>query len=85
MVLVSATLIASVVTTQSKFKAMRAEEFDRTVMPLMAARAADILDDHGMGALSDFLASSIKHSRLASLSFRRRRGGNPVAANATRR
>src|SRR5271156_3835632 len=57
MVLVSGTLIASVVTTQSQFKAMRAEEFDRTVMPLMAARAADILDDHGMGALSDFLSS----------------------------
>src|ERR1700689_4238245 len=57
MVLVSATLIASVVTTQSQFKAMRAEEFDRTVMPLMAARAADILDDHGMGALADFLTS----------------------------
>jgi two-component system sensor histidine kinase CpxA len=57
MVLVSATMIASVVTTQSQFKAMRAEEFDRTVMPLMAARAADILDDHGMGALADFLTS----------------------------
>jgi len=41
MVLVSATLIASVITTQSQFKAMRAEEFDRTVMPLVAARAAD--------------------------------------------
>src|ERR1700691_1061513 len=26
-------------------------------MPLMAARAADILDDHGMGALADFLTS----------------------------
>ncbi len=57
MVLVSAILIVSVVTTQSQFKAMRAEEFDRTVMPLMAARAADILDDHGMGALADFLTS----------------------------
>jgi two-component system, OmpR family, sensor histidine kinase CpxA len=57
MVLVSATLIASVVATQSQFKAMRAAEFDRTVMPLMAARAADILDDHGMGALADFLTS----------------------------
>ena len=57
MVLVSGTLIASVVTTQSQFKAMRAEEFDRTVMPLMAARAADILDDHGMGALAEFLSS----------------------------
>ena len=57
MVLVSATLIASVVTTQSQFKAMRTEQFDRTVMPLMAARAADILDDHGMGALADFLTS----------------------------
>src|SRR5580693_1239086 len=57
MVLVSATMIVSVVTTQSQFRAMRAEEFDRTVMPLMAARAADILDDHGMGALADFLSS----------------------------
>jgi len=57
MVLVSATLIASVITTQSQFKAMRAEEFDRTVMPLVAARAADILDDHGMGALAGFLTS----------------------------
>ena len=57
MVLVSATLIASVVTTQSQFKAMRAEEFDRTVMPVVAARAADILDDHGMGALAGFLTS----------------------------
>jgi signal transduction histidine kinase len=57
MVLVSGTLIASVVTTQSQFRAMRGDEFDRTVMPLMAARAADILDDHGMGALADFLTS----------------------------
>src|SRR5271156_622346 len=57
MVLVSATLIASVIATQSQFKAMRAEEFDRTVMPVVAARAADILDDHGMGALADFLNS----------------------------
>lgn len=57
MVLVSGTLIASVVATQSQFKAMRAEEFDRTVAPLMAARAADILDDHGMGALAEFLSS----------------------------
>src|SRR5579862_6963163 len=57
MVLVSATMIVSVVITQSQFRAMRAEEFDRTVMPLMAARAADILDDHGMGALADFLSS----------------------------
>jgi signal transduction histidine kinase len=57
MVLVSATLIASVIATQSQFKAMRAEEFDRTVMPVVASRAADILDDHGMGALADFLNS----------------------------
>ena len=57
MVLVSGTLIASVVATQSQFKAMRAEEFDRTVIPLMASRAADILDDHGMGALADFLVT----------------------------
>ena len=71
MVLVSGTLIASVVTTQSQFKAMRAEEFDRTVMPLVAARAADILDDHGMGALADFLVLASEHSGLAGLSFRR--------------
>src|SRR6204780_2554789 len=57
MVLGSATMIVAVVTTQSQFRAMRAEEFDRTVMPLMAARAPDILDDHGMGALADFLSS----------------------------
>jgi len=57
MVLVSGTLIASVIATQSQFKAMRAEEFDRTVIPLMASRAADILDDHGMGALADFLVT----------------------------
>src|ERR1700685_131677 len=57
MVLVSATLIASVIATQSQFNTMRAEEFDRTVMPVVAARAADILDDHGMGALANFLNS----------------------------
>jgi signal transduction histidine kinase len=57
MVLVSAVLIASIIATQSQFRDMRAEEFDRTLMPLMAARAADILDDHGMGALADFLSS----------------------------
>ena len=62
MVLVSATLIASVVTTQSQFKTMRAAEFDRTLMPLMAARAADILDDHGMGALADFLTNDYDNS-----------------------
>jgi signal transduction histidine kinase len=57
MVLVSAVLIASIISSQSQFRDMRAEEFDRTLMPLMAARAADILDDHGMGALADFLTS----------------------------
>src|SRR5271168_4521740 len=57
MVLVSATLIASVIATQSQFNTRRADEFDRTVMPVVAARAADILDDHGMGALADFLTS----------------------------
>ncbi|MGC2719046.1 MAG: ATP-binding protein, partial [Candidatus Acidiferrales bacterium] len=49
--------VASVITTQSQFRDMRAAEFDRTVMPLMAARAADILDDHGMSALAEFLSS----------------------------
>jgi hypothetical protein len=57
MVLVSGTLILSVVTTQSQFIASRAAQSDRTITPLVAARAADVLDDHGMGALSDFLAS----------------------------
>ena len=57
MVLVSAVLVASVITTQSQFRDMRAAEFDRTLMPLMAARAADILDDHGMSALAEFLSS----------------------------
>jgi len=57
MVLVSGTLILSVVTTQSQFTASRAAQSDRTITPLVAARAADVLDDHGMGALSDFLAS----------------------------
>ena len=51
MVLVSATLIASVIATQSQFKAMRAEEFDRTVMPLMAARAADIPPEPRLGSM----------------------------------
>jgi signal transduction histidine kinase len=57
MVLVSGALILSVVTTQSQFTARRAAQSDRTITPLVAARAADVLDDHGMGALSDFLAS----------------------------
>ena len=57
MVLVSGTLILSVVTTQSQFIARRAAQSDQTITPLVAARAADVLDDHGMGALSDFLAS----------------------------
>jgi hypothetical protein len=57
MVLVSGTLILSVVTTQSQFIASRAAQSDRTITPLVAARAADVLDDHGMGTLSDFLAS----------------------------
>src|SRR5271169_5698247 len=57
MVLVSATLITSVIATQSQFNTRRADEFNRTVMPVVAARAADILDDHGMGALADFLNS----------------------------
>ena len=61
MVLVSAVLVASVITTQSQFRDIRAAEFDRTLMPLMAARAADILDDHGMSALADFLNRCKRH------------------------
>lgn len=57
MVLVSGTLILSVVTTQSQFTALRTAQSDRTITPLVAARAADVLDDHGMGALADFLDS----------------------------
>jgi signal transduction histidine kinase len=57
MVLVSAVLVASIISSQSQFRDIRAEEFDRTLMPLMAARAADILDDHGMSALAEFLTS----------------------------
>ena len=57
MVLVSGTLIYSVVTTQSQFTLSRSEQSDRTLIPIVAARAADILDDHGMGALADYLTS----------------------------
>src|SRR5579862_7724831 len=66
MVLVSATLIASVVTTQSQFKAMRTEEFDRTVMPLMAARGgySGRSRDGSAGGLSDVAADD---AALASL------------------
>src|ERR1700683_3629735 len=57
MVLVSGTLIYSVVTTQSVFTLNRSEQSDRTLIPIVAARAADVLDDHGMGALADYLSS----------------------------
>jgi signal transduction histidine kinase len=57
MVLVSSTLIYSVVTTQSQFTLSRSEQSDRTLIPIVAARAADVLDDHGMGALADYLTS----------------------------
>src|ERR1700683_409070 len=57
MVLVSGTLIYSVVTTQSQFTLSRSEQSDRTLIPIVAARAADVLDDHGMGALADYLTS----------------------------
>ena len=57
MVLVSGTLIYSVVTTQSQFTLSRSEQSDRTLIPIVAARAADILDDHGMGSLADYLTS----------------------------
>jgi two-component system sensor histidine kinase CpxA len=57
MVLVSGTLIFSVVTTQTEFTANRAEELDKILTSLVAARAADMLQDHGMGALADYLES----------------------------
>jgi uncharacterized membrane protein affecting hemolysin expression len=46
MVLVSGTLIFSVVTTQTEFTANRAEELDKILTSLVAARAADMLQDH---------------------------------------
>jgi two-component system, OmpR family, sensor histidine kinase CpxA len=57
MVLVSGTLIFSVVTTQTEFTANRTEQFDKILTSLVAARAADMLEDHGMGALADYLES----------------------------
>jgi signal transduction histidine kinase len=57
MILVSSTLIFSVVTTHSEFTTNRTEQFDKILTSLVAARAADLLEDHGMGALADYLAS----------------------------
>jgi two-component system, OmpR family, sensor histidine kinase CpxA len=57
MVLVSGTLIFSVVTTQTEFTATRAEQLDTILTSLVAARAADMLEDHGMSALADYLQS----------------------------
>lgn len=57
MVLVSGTLIFSVVTTQTEFTANRTEQLDKILTSLVAARAADMLEDHGMGALADYLES----------------------------
>ena len=57
MILVSSTLILSVVTTHSEFTANRTEQFDKILTSLVAARAADLLEDHGMGALADYLGS----------------------------
>src|SRR6202046_847204 len=57
MILVSSTLIFSVVTTHSEFTANRTEQFDKILTSLVAARAADLLEDHGMGALADYLGS----------------------------
>lgn len=57
MILVSGTLIFSVVTTHSEFTANRTEQFDKILTSLVAARAADLLEDHGMGALADYLTS----------------------------
>ena len=57
MILVSSTLILSVVTTHSEFTANRTEQFDKILTSLIAARAADLLEDHGMGALADYLGS----------------------------
>ncbi|HEY0702966.1 MAG TPA: ATP-binding protein [Candidatus Acidoferrales bacterium] len=57
MILVSGTLIFSVMTTRDQFNSNRNEQFDKTLTSLVAARAADLLQDHGMGALADYLGS----------------------------
>jgi two-component system sensor histidine kinase CpxA len=57
MILVSGTLIFSVVTTHSQFAQNQAEEYDKILTSLVASRAADVLTDHGMGALADYLNS----------------------------
>ncbi len=57
MILVSGTLIFSVVTTQQEFTASGTKQYDEILTSLVASRAADLVEDHGMGALADYLES----------------------------
>ena len=57
MILVSGTLIFSVVTTQQEFTASGTKQYDEILTSLVASRAADMVEDHGMGALADYLES----------------------------
>lgn len=57
MVLVSGTLIFSVVTTHQELTVNGSKQYDEIMTSLVAARAADMLEDHGMGALADYLTS----------------------------
>src|SRR6202046_460080 len=76
MILVSSTLIFSVVTTHSEFPANRTEQFDKILTSLVAARAADLLEDHGMGALADYLGSLQQTLNWQGYFFGRQGEGN---------
>ncbi|MGA7624765.1 MAG: ATP-binding protein [Candidatus Acidiferrales bacterium] len=57
MILVSGTLIFSVITTQQEFTSSGTKQYDEILTSLVASRAADMVEDHGMGALADYLES----------------------------
>jgi two-component system sensor histidine kinase CpxA len=57
MVLVSATLVLSIVVTQSKFSRVRDEEVVRALTPFFAEHAARLFEEHGEAALSEYLAT----------------------------
>src|ERR1700735_4147466 len=76
MILVSSTLIFSWVTTHSEFTANLTEQFDKILTSLVAARAADLLEDHGMGALADYLGSLQQTLNWQGYFFGRQGEGN---------
>lgn len=57
MVLVSATLVSSIVVTQSKITHARDGEVERTLTPLFAERAARLFEERGKTALIEYLAT----------------------------